>query len=61
MKGTRKANRGSSFLDFVIKPRQSLGLASNGISYDLTEVVGVPAGVRDYHHILDLCPCVISL
>lgn len=56
MKGTRKAKPGEQLFRFCYQTQPSLGLASNGISYDLTKVLGVLAGVRDYHDILDLGP-----
>lgn len=54
----RQTNRGA-FL-FCYQTRSSQGLASKGVSYDLTEVVGAPAAVGDYHYISDwgLSSCV---
>lgn len=53
-KKKKNTRAGSSFFRFCYQTRLSQGLASDGISYDLTKVLGTAAGGRRYHGILDL-------
>lgn len=56
MNRIREAKPAEQLFRFCYQTPPSSGPASNGICYDLTKALRVAAGVRHYHHILDVGP-----